>query len=465
MTAENGKEQGKKGIFDFSLVPVIFSLAWPTMLEQFMQTAVQYIDTAMVGSLGTEATAAVGSTSTVSWLVGSAVSAFGIGFLAIISQSLGAGDERRAQRASGQAVFMMLVTGLVLTVLILSLSGFIPRWMQVDEKILDLASTYFFIIYLPMLFRTSTIICGTVLRAAGDTRTPMWVSLAVNGINVVLNYFLIFDTRKVDLLGLKVWIPGAGLGVIGAAAASAAAFTFGGTAMFLALMKNPGISPKGERILPDPEILGPCMRVAIPNMLQRFCTSLGYVVFASMINSLGDVSTAAHTIANTVESTFYIPGYGMQTAAATLTGNAIGARNEKGRKAMSRMIVLIEAAMMILSAAVLFLFAPAFVSLFTKSETVMTLTVTVLRMVALSEPFYGISIVVEGMLQGAGETRQPFVFNTLSMWGVRIGGTALCTLVLGLGLVSAWACMIGNNMLLCLLFVVYYVFFYKAEIK
>ena len=62
---------------------------------------------------------------------------------------------------------------------------------------------------------------------------------------------------------------------------------------------------------PDMHILGPCLRVAFPNMLQRFGTSLGYVAFASMINSLGEVATAAHTIANTVESAFYIPGYGM----------------------------------------------------------------------------------------------------------------------------------------------------------
>ena len=90
------------------MLPVIFALAWPTMLEQFLQTAVQYIDTAMVGSLGTQATAAVGSTSTVNWLIGSTVSAIGVGLLAFISQSFGAGNRERAKRASGQAVLVVL---------------------------------------------------------------------------------------------------------------------------------------------------------------------------------------------------------------------------------------------------------------------------------------------------------------------------------------------------------------------
>ena len=88
------------------------------------------------------------------------------------------------------------------------------------------------------------------------------------------------------------------------------------------LWRHQDISPRGQRLRPDPAVLKPCLRVAFPNMLQRFATSLGYVAFASMINALGETATAAHTIANTVESAFYIPGWGMQTAAATLAGNA-----------------------------------------------------------------------------------------------------------------------------------------------
>ena len=84
------------------MLPVIFSLAWPTMLEQLMQTAVQYMDTGMVGVLGTSATAAVGATSTVNWLIGSTVSAISIGFLAYISQSIGAGKKEQAKKASEQ---------------------------------------------------------------------------------------------------------------------------------------------------------------------------------------------------------------------------------------------------------------------------------------------------------------------------------------------------------------------------
>ena len=435
-----------------TMIATILSLAWPTMLEQLMQTAVQYIDTAMVGSLGTHATAAVGATTTVNWLIGSTISALGIGFLSFIARAYGAGDKKAASKAVSQAVIVAVIAGTFFTALTLGLSGMVPVWMQVDPAIRDTASRYFFILYLPMLPRTATIIFGTALRAAGDTKTPMKVGVWVNVINVVLNFLLIYPTRQLTLLGLTFTMPGAGMGVLGAAAASAIAFAYGGIRITWVLWKHPLISPRGASFRPDMAILKPCMKVALPNMLQRFGTSLGYVAFASMINSLGEVSTAAHTIANTVESAFYIPGYGMQTAAATLAGNAYGAQDKDRMNELARMFLPLEIGLMVLSGGALFLLAPPLVGIFSDSAEVMALAVTVLRMVALSEPFYGFSIIVEGMMFGVGNTKQPFVFNILGMWGIRIVGTFICTQLLHFGLVSAWACMIAHNLLLFGLF-------------
>lgn len=440
----------------WGMLPVIFALAWPTMLEQLMQTAVQYIDTAMVGSLGTQATAAVGATSTVGWLVGSSISALGVGFLSFIARAYGANDKERAARVASQAVLAVLVSGVLFTVVALCLSPYVPVWMQVDPSIRSLASRYFFILYTPMLPRAATIIFGTALRAASDTKTPMRVGIWVNVINVALNFLLIYPARALTVLGLTFTMPGAGWGVTGAAVASAIAFTVGGVMMTIAFWKHPVISPRGQNLRPDWEVLRPCLKVALPNMMQRFGTSLGYVAFASMINSLGEISTAAHTIANTVESAFYIPAYGMQTATGTLAGNALGARDNQRMRDLTRMILVVEVSMMIVSGGLLFAFAPNMMGIFSTSPAVIALGATVLRMVAVSEPFYGVSVVIEGLMQGVGKTMTPFKYNIIGMWGVRIVGTFLCTQVLSMGLVSAWACMISHNLLLFTLFVIHY---------
>lgn len=437
---------------DRQTMRVILALAWPTMLEQLMQTAVQYIDTAMVGSLGTNAMAAVGATTTVGWLIGGMVSAWGVGFLSFIARACGAGDGDAAAKASAQAVIVAATTGVLFTCITLGLSGMVPRWMQVAETVRPLATQYFFILYTPMLFRAATIIFGTVLRAAGDTKTPMKVGVWVNIINVTLNFLLIYPTRPLQVAGLTFTMPGAGLGVVGAALASAVAVAVGGVYITIVLWKHPMVSPKGQKFRPDLSILKPTVRVAIPNMFQRFGTSLGYVAFAAMINALGEVATSAHTVANTVESLFYIPGYGMQTAAATLAGNAYGAKDAQRMKRLARMFIPIEVGLMIISGGALFLFAPPLVRLFSADAAVIALGVTVLRMVAVSEPFYGFSIIVEGMMQGVGRTKLPFVFGVAGMWMVRILGTWICTTFLGMGLVSAWACMIAHNLLLFGLF-------------
>ncbi len=442
--------------FDRSMLGTVFALAWPTMLEQLTQTAVQYMDTAMVGSLGTRATAAVGATGTVNWLIGSVVAGIGVGFLAFIARQMGAGKPEEARKASAQACTAVLILGLVLTLLTQLAAGWVPVWMQVEEDIRGLASDYFRIIYLPMLFRTASILLATVLRSAGDTRTPMRIGLMVNLINVALNFFLIYPARSLSFLGMNIPVPGAGMGVEGAAWASAVSFVYGGLAMTRALWRHSVISPRGQNFRPDMEILRPCFRIALPNLAQRFATSFGYVVFASMINALGGTSTAAHTIANTVESLFYIPGWGMQTAAATLSGNAYGAGDRERLRRLGSTVLPLEISLMVISGALLFIFAEPLVRLFSQDESVIRLGSTVLRMVAVSEPFYGVPIVVEGLMQGVGKTVAPFVYNIIGMWTVRILGTFVCTRLMSLGLVGAWGCMIGHNLLLFVFFVWHY---------
>lgn len=450
------KRKTSDRIFDRAMLVTILALAWPTMLEQLMQTAVQYIDTAMVGTLGTQATAAVGSTGTINWLIGSTISAVGVGFLSYIAKAYGADNETAARRAAAQAVFITCVLGVFFTVLTVSLSGMVPVWMQVEPGIRKMASRYFMILYLPMLPRTASIIFGTVLRAAGDTKSPMKIGVFVNLVNVVLNFLLIYPTRSITLFSMQIHVWGAGLGVIGAAIASAFSFVVGGVCITWVLWRHPMISPRGQKFTPDMQILSPCLKVAFPNMLQRFGTSLGYVAFAAMINSLGEVSTAAHTIANTVESAFYIPGYGMQTAAATLAGNAYGASDEKRMKRLAAMFIPLEMVLMMASGACLFAAAPVLMRLFSAHDAVIMLGAKVLRMVAVSEPFYGFSIIIEGLMMGVGKTKAPFVYNIIGMWLVRIVGTLICTQALGLGLVSAWACMIAHNLLLFVLFLICY---------
>ena len=113
----------------------IVNLAWPAILQEALNTIVNYIDTAMIGGMGAEASAAVGLTGTVNWLVMSIPGALGIGVLSVAAQANGAGDRETVRKAGQQSVFITIVMGLILTVLCLAVSPFIAAWLGGDEMI------------------------------------------------------------------------------------------------------------------------------------------------------------------------------------------------------------------------------------------------------------------------------------------------------------------------------------------
>ena len=193
------------------------------------------------------------------WALLGMIWALGIGFLSFIAQAYGADDRARAARTSSQAVLAVLFSGTLFTVIPLLLSRRVPVWMHAAPEIQQVASQYFAILYMPMLARAASTIFGTALRATGDSKTPMRAGLAMNLVNVVLNFLLIYESRTVRALGLSIWLPGAGMGVIGAAIASAVSYAVGGVWITCALWKHPVISPRGQRLRPDWEVLRPCL--------------------------------------------------------------------------------------------------------------------------------------------------------------------------------------------------------------
>lgn len=434
-----------------AMLVTIITLAWPTIIEQALQTIVQYADAAMVGQLGAEASASVGLTTTVMWLINSPFFAAGIGVLACIARALGAKDTETAQKATMQALLLTMWVGIFMGVATLAVSPFLPTWLGAAPEIRHNAAWYFAITCIPMLFRASSIILGTVLRAAGDTKTPMLVSLLMNAANILLNIFLIYDTRTVSVFGVSFTMWGAGFGVIGAGIATAISYTIGGAFMFWNVYRHPLLSPRGKRWTIDKPILFQCIRVGLPVALERMTTCLGQVVFAALVTSLGTLSLAAHSIAITAEQAFYIPGYGMQAAASTLSGNALGERDEKKLDHMSRIILVMAVIAMTVGGIFLFCFPHWMMSIFTNDPSVIAAGASALRIVAVSEPIFAVVIILEGVFNGVGDTKAPFIYTVIAMWGVRILGTALCVKVFGFGLNAVWLCMVADNTCRCLL--------------
>lgn len=431
----------------------IKELAIPSIIEQALATVVMYVDTAMVGAIGVNASAAVGITSTFNWLVHSPLWGFGVGFLAVISQAFGAKEEERAKGAAMHAIYASVGIGLFMMVFTLSIAPYLPIWLGAEEAIQKDASIYFGIIMAPMIFRTFSILFGSVLRAAGDTRTPMIVNVIVNVLNIILNFFLIGNTFVIKFNQISVSIPCAGLGVAGAAIATAISVTLGGIMMFIAYLKNEELSCLGNKLYYDSSLMKSVFKISLPVTMERITHLSGQVVFTSLVAKLGTISMAAHTIALTAEEAFYIPGYGMQAAASTLAGNAVGEQNEEKLMNHSKTIMLLAALAMTFMGAILFIGATRIMMLFTPDSQVVAAGAMALRIVAVSEPIFGVLVILEGVFNGVGDTKVPFIVSTSTMWGIRLLFTYVAIVYLHLGLNAVWICMVIENVTRCLIYV------------
>ena len=410
-------------------------LSIPTIIEEILSTLLQYVDTAMVGRLGEEATAAVSTTTTITWLVNSVPGAIGTAMLILISRESGAGDQKQVEKLSQQALLLSVLSGLVLGGLSVVLSPYIPGWMGADPGIR--ASRYFFIVSIPMVFRTASSVLGDALRAVQDTKTPMLISVAANILNIILNYILIYPM---------------GLGVAGAAISSAVSYTMSGILMYLVYRRKQELHWKWITFSAEAELLKECTAVGSPVLGTSVVSCLGYVVFASLVSGMGTTVFAAHSIAVTAETIFYVPGYGLRTATSALIGTARGEKDDEKIAAVGKLSVLLTLGIMCVSGVILYIGAYPLMSLFTPSAAVAELGGEMLRIVALSEPFFGLMIVLEGIFYGLGRTRYAFGVETFGMWGVRIFSTFLCVRVWGLGLRAVWYCMIADNICKAVLF-------------
>lgn len=431
-----GMEKDKSANIKKEIARTLIVLSIPTMLEEILSTLFQYVDTAMVGHLGEAATASVSVTTTITWLVNSIPHAISIAILAMVAKAFGAKDENRIRKISMQALMLAVVCGIITGVISLICSPYIPMWMGADKSIRHDASEYFFIISIPMIFRTASIILGAAIRATKNTKTPMLISLFSNILNIIMNTLLIYILD---------------MGVAGAAIASATSYIFSGTLMFMVYRRNKYLNWKFKDFMIDGHCMEECAKIGIPVLASSLTSCLGYVVFAGMVSGMGTTIFAAHSLAVTAETIFYIPGYGLRTATSTLVGISLGENDSEKFHLVSKMSIVFTVGMMIFSGVVLYFVAYPLMCLLTSSRPAAELGAQMLKMVSFTEPFFGIMIVMEGIFYGLGRTKYAFFVETFSMWGIRILFTFICVKVFTLDLRAVWYCMIADNVVKAIL--------------
>jgi putative MATE family efflux protein len=312
---------------DKKMFKLIITMAIPTVIEYTLQSLSHYADLIMVGKLGENATAAIGITREVDFLLRSIVNGFQVGIVAYVALMIGRGEHDKLKSATIQSMYLSLWLGFLLLFLGLGISPYFPKWMGADKNIRNIASDYFAIVYMSSLGLSFKILLCSTLRGVGDMKTPMYVNVGVNLLNIVLNYFLIYGNKNVHIAGFTFCIRRAGLGVSGAALATSISNIIGGILAIIAVYNNKLLTPKTKRFEINRDILTRIVTVSLPAFICNLCTCFGRVIFTSFVTGLGTTVLAAHNIAGTAESAFFMPILGIENSVVTLSGNAKGERN------------------------------------------------------------------------------------------------------------------------------------------
>lgn len=403
---------------------LVWQLSLPAILTQITTIAMQYIDSAMVGALGADASAAIGLVASSTWLFGGVTTAVSAGFSVQVAHRIGASEDTEARTVVRHGLAAALTLAALLALLGLGICRQLPCWLGGGAEICADASAYFLTFSLMLPFSQLNSLTAGFLQCAGDMVTPSVLNAVMCGLDVVCNALLIPH-----------------FGVLGAGMGTALACALVSLAMaWCCCVRNAQLRlRRGEAHAFRPEILKKAFRIGAPVAVQEIAMNGAMVASTMILAPLGAAAIAANSFAVTAESLCYMPGYGVGSAATTLVGRSVGAGDAVQARRYGNICTALGGALMGCTGLLMMIFCPFVFRLLTPVAEVRTLAAQALRIGLLAEPLFGVSIAAAGALRGAGDTLVPSLLNLGSIWIVRLGLSLL--LVGKLGLRGMWIAM------------------------
>jgi len=417
-------------------------LSVPAIMTQISFILVQYIDASMVGHLGAAASASVGLMSTSTWLLGGLCECMVSGFSVLVAHRIGANRNDDAKNILRQSFTVCLSWAVLLSFFGMMISDYLPIWLNGSDEIAPLSSKYFFIFAAGIPFFQLDYLSASMLRSSGNIKVPSILNVIMCILDVVFNFLLIYPKRQFNVLGFNLIIPGADLGVSGAALGSVLAFvTTSGIMTWYLVCRSKELKIKGEEgsFRPTRENLQKALKISVPIGFERFVMCLAAIIVTAVIAPFGNVSIAADTFAITIEGLCYMPGYGIADAASTLVGQCVGAGRKLLARSFAKITVISSMIVLTVMAVIMFVCAPMMFSLMTENQEIVELGTVILRIEAFAEPFFGAAIVCYSVFVGAGNSLLPNIVNMVSMWFIRI--PLVMFVAQSYGLVGVWVAM------------------------
>jgi putative MATE family efflux protein len=408
-------------------IKLIISLSVPSILAQISATVMFFIDASMVGHLGAKASASIGLVETTTWLMGGLASAANMGFSVQVAHFIGGNDFHSARRVLRQALVCCLLWSLVLAIGCLAIHRDLPYWLGGSADIAHDASLYFMLIGIFGIFFQMEGLAGSMLKCSGNMKIPSILNIGMCVMDVLFNYLFIYIMN---------------LGVTGAALGTGAAELITALLMlYFLIYRSPMLALKGRRnsFLLQWDVIKNAIKIGAPMGMQHTLMGGAQIVSTIIVAPLGTVAIAANSLAITVESLCYMPGFGIAEAATTLVGQGVGAGQKMLTRSFAYLSVEMGIIVMTLMGILMWIFAPELMAIMSPVEEIIAQGATALRIEAWAEPMFAAAIVANGIFIGAADTMMPAIMSLTSMWGVRL--TLAAFLAPRYGLKGVWTAM------------------------
>ena len=412
-----------------SLNRQLFQLAWPSLVENLLQTMLGFVDLVFVGQLGPDAIAGVGLGNQLMVLLQVAFMGLSVGNQALVARAIGAGDKQDAERIAKQSLVLAVLVSIGVAAIGLAFSDSIIQVMGATPDVTAIGGTFLRIVSTFSIVISIMLIGGGTLRGSGDTWSPMLITGLINVINIVLDYLLIFGNFGFPQMGAA-----------GSAVATTAARAVGAVLILYVLFKRGSVlrlPPRGGWGLQH-EAIGRILNIGWPAAAEQVVFQLGFLTFSAIAILLGTDDLAAQQVAFNISNFSILPAFAFGVAALTLVGQNLGANDPDRAEASAWQALKSGMVWMCVMGLGFYVFRHFFVGLYTDDPTVMQLGEMCLIFIAFAQPLQAISVILASALRGAGDTRATLVFTFIGVWIVRVAFGYLMGIVFGLGLFGVW---------------------------
>lgn len=421
-------------------------LVLPVLIEQFFIVIMGVVNTMLASNLGPESISAIGMVDSISFIIISVFGALAVGGTVVVAQYTGRGERLQANKAAAQALLSCLAISLAITALIFLFQEPLLQllYSEADTTVMINALAFMRInlwSYLPLALIS---VAFGILRGAGDTRTPMVVSIIMNLINVILSYILIYGfSLNIGPISINT----TAFGIDGAAAGISLARLAGAALILIPLIKGSKdiqIS-RYDLFSYDKSMQKRIFSLGVPAGAEQLMFNGGKLILQTFIVGLGTASMAANAITNSVNGLILIPGNALVIAATTLTGQLIGKGQPKEAKKHLKFLVLSASAAMLVLSMIILPLLKLIIGLYTKDIETARLSYIVLVSSLIAQPLlWSASFVMPGGLRGAGDVSFTMIVSIISMWVMRIVLGYVFAIVLQIGILGIWLSMYAD---------------------